>query len=158
MGSFISVPLVVAGLAGMVASGLVLAHVGLPYAPLDQVLAQGNPYGDSGSVVFDLNEENASGQSGQATLTSLNDQTRVELVLSPGNLESELVHIHSGQCGASLGGVVFPLSSFGDGSGESVTVVDAPLSSLQTGDFAVNTHNKQDPSVFTACGNIPAVP
>jgi hypothetical protein len=91
-------------------------------------------------------------------LTSLNDQTRVELVLSPGNLESELVHIHSGQCGATLGGVVFPLTSFVDGSGESVTIVDAPLSSLQTGDFAINTHNKQDSSVFTACGNIPAAP
>ncbi|MCH8898793.1 MAG: hypothetical protein IIC33_10920, partial [Chloroflexi bacterium] len=117
-------------------------------------VVQGSP----GSVTFDLNEENSSGQSGQATLTSQNDQTEVVLNLNPGTLETELVHIHSGQCGNSLGGVVHPLTSFVGGSGVSVTTVNAPLSSLLTGDFAINTHKKGSSGVFTACGNIPAAP
>jgi YVTN family beta-propeller protein len=116
------------------------------------VMVQGPP----DLVTFSLDEENNSGQSGQATLTGQNGQTEVVLVLSPGTLESELVHIHTGQCGPSLGGIVFPLTSFVDGSGESVTTVDAPLGSLLTGDFAINTHQQGQPSVFTACGNIPA--
>jgi len=110
------------------------------------------------SVTFDLNQENDSGQSGRATLTSRNGQTEVVLNLTPGALESELVHIHSGQCGDSLGGVVHSLTSFADGAGVSVTIVNAPLSSFLTGDFAVNTHKKGESSVYTACGNIPAAP
>jgi YVTN family beta-propeller protein len=114
--------------------------------------------GQPSLVTFSLNEENNSGQSGQATLTGQNGQTEVVLTLSSGNLETELAHIHTGQCGPSLGGIVFPLTSFVDGSGESVTTVDAPLVSLLTGDFAINTHQQGQPSVFTACGDIPANP
>ena len=103
-----------------------------------------------------LNEDNASGQSGWAALTAKGNQTEVVLSLPSGNLETELVHIHSGSCGAdTLGGVEHGLTSFVDGSGFSVTTVDAPLSSLRTGDFAVNSHKKGEPGVYTSCGNIP---
>jgi plastocyanin len=106
-------------------------------------------------VTLGLNEENDSGQSGVATLTTQGSQMQAVLHLSSGNLESELVHIHSGQCGDSLGGVVHPLTSFTDGAGVSVTTINALLSSVQTGDFAINSHQAGDPAVYTSCGNIP---
>ena len=42
------------------------------------------------------------------------------------------------------------------GSGISATTMDAPLSTLRSGDFAVNSHKKGEPAVSTACGNLPA--
>ena len=107
------------------------------------------------SLTIALNEQNDSGQSGWATLTAKGDQTEVVLNISGGTLETELVHIHSGQCGETLGGVVHPLTSFADGAGVSVTTVDAVLSSLRSGDFAINSHKKGEPGVYTTCGNIP---
>ena len=107
------------------------------------------------SIRVALEQQNASGQSGFATLTAKGDQTEVVLSLPSGTLETELVHIHSGSCGAdTLGGVEYGLTSFVDGFGFSVTTVDAPLSSLRTGDFAINSHKKGEPGVYTTCGNI----
>ena len=104
-----------------------------------------------------LNEDNASGQNGWAALRAKGDQTEVVLSLPSGNLETELVHIHAGSCGVdTLGGVEHGLTRFVDGSGFSVTTVDAPLSSLRTGNFAVNSHKKGEPGVYTSCGNIPS--
>jgi hypothetical protein len=78
-------------------------------------------------------------------------QTDVVLYIAPGALATELVHIHSGRCGAdTLGRVEHGLTSFIDGSGVSATTVDVPLSSLRTGDFAVNSHKKGEPGVYTA--------
>ena len=110
-----------------------------------------------GALVIDLVEQNASGQSGWAALTAKGAQTEVVLNLSAGTLESEMVHIHSGSCGtATLGGVVHVLTSFVGGAGGSVTLVDASLSSLQTGGFAINSHQKGNPGTYTSCGSIPA--
>ena len=63
-------------------------------------------------LTLDLGELNDSGQSGTATLTELGPNTEVVLSLSAGSLETELVHIHLGQCGDSLGGVDRALTSF----------------------------------------------
>ena len=83
------------------------------------------------------------------------DSTIVSLQLSGGSLETELVHIHQGQCGDSLAGVVHPLTNFAGGAGESVTTIDATLDSLLTGGFAINAHQTGNPGTYTACGNIP---
>lgn len=56
----------------------------------------------------------------------------------------------------TLGGVEHGLTGYVNGSGVSATTVDAPLSSLRTGDFAINSHQKGEPTVYTTCGNIPA--
>ncbi len=119
--------------------------------------ACGNIPAKGQSVSVALDELNASGQSGTATLTSIGDTTIVELTLTTGSLETELVHIHTGQCGESLAGVAHPLTNFVDGSGASVTTVDASLASLLTGGFAINSHESGNPATYTACGNIPAV-
>ena len=102
-----------------------------------------------------LQEMNSSGQTGHAMLEAQGEMTQVTLSLPVGALESGIVHIHTGQCGVTLGGVAYPLTDFVDGAGTSITMVDAPLAALQNGNFAINAHQASDPSVYTACGNIP---
>ena len=115
----------------------------------------GNIPTEADAITIALDEQNASGQSGRATLTARGNQTEVVLNIAPGAVESELVHIHSGVCGNdTLGGVVHGLSNIAGGA--SMTAVDATLASLRTGDFAVNSHKKGEPAVYTTCGNIPA--
>ena len=117
----------------------------------------GNIPTEAEALTIAVDAENESGQSGWATLTARGDQTDVVLYIAPGALATELVHIHSGRCGAdTLGGVEHGLTSFIDGSGVSATTVDAPLSGLRTGGFAINSHKKGEPGVYTSCGNIPA--
>ena len=109
-------------------------------------------------LVIPLNELNSSGQSGHGVLTVNADDpsmTDVTLSLGAGTLETELVHIHSGQCGANLGGVVHSLTKFAAGAGASMTTVDATLNSLRNGAFAVNAHQTGNAGTYTACGNIP---
>jgi plastocyanin len=106
------------------------------------------------SVSFALGELNSSGQSGAATLTANGDSTVVTLQLSGGDLETELVHIHNGQCGDSLAGVAHALTNFADGAGTSVTTIDASLDSLLAGTFAINAHQSGNPETYTACGNV----
>ena len=116
--------------------------------------ACGNIPTEAESITIALNEQNDTGESGWATLTSKGAQTVVVLTVGPGKIESELDHIHSGQCGDTLGGVVHGLTDIAGGA--SMTTVDATLASLRNGDFAVNLHKKGAPAVYTACGNIPA--
>ena len=106
------------------------------------------------TLLIVLNEDNDSGQSGWALLTAKGNDTEVVLSLSEGVVESELVHIHSGACGPDLGGVEHSLTNFANGS--STTLLEGvSLEGLLTGGFAINAHNSTDPSVYTACGNIP---
>ena len=119
-------------------------------------VACGNQDGSGGTEVeISLDELNGSGQSGTATLTSSGGAIKVVLSIGEGTLKSEKVHIHNGQCGPDLGGVVHGLTDFTDGN--SVTTVEGvSLVSLMTGGFAVNAHQAGNPKVYTACGNIPA--
>ena len=157
--------------------------------PLHQFARDGKPRDtnghDMGSVWFVVNpelplmvaldEQNNSGQSGWAILTPVGDHTLVALKRSTDNLASEAAHIREGPCGnGTLGAVVYTLNFFVDGSGSSVSTVPVSLDSLQTGDFAINSHindYKRRRSLFpiysdaenleggtavsTSCGNIP---
>ena len=115
----------------------------------------------AGEVVsITLDEQNDSGSSGTATLTEFGSTTEVVLSLSAGVRDSAAVHIHLGQCGDTLGGVDHSLTSFVDGSGDSTTTVEGTLASLQDGDHAINVHDATDAgdsTLYTACGNIPAL-
>ncbi len=106
------------------------------------------------AVALALGEMNDSGQTGHVLLTPSTGRTRIEVTLSPGTLVSELIHVHTGTC-ADLGGVVYPLTSV-DAGGSSVTTVSVPLGRLMTGGFAINAHEKDNPSVYTACGTVPS--
>ena len=124
-----------------------------------------------------LDGQHDSGQSGWATLTPVGDRTLVVLNRSTGTMEPEPVHIKQGPCGAgTLGPVAYTLNFFVAGSGSSMSIVDVSLNSLQSGQFAINSHidgYKQNrlseyPSTYTdeqnygrgqqvstSCGNIP---
>ena len=133
----------------------------ITWLPMVLVLAVGLACGnEAGSgrtdrVEISLDELNGSGQSGTATLTSSGAAIKVVLSIGEGTLKSEKVHIHNGQCGPDLGGVVHGLTDFTDGNSVS-TVEGVSLESLLTGGFAVNAHQAGNPKVYTACGNIPA--
>lgn len=107
------------------------------------------------AVSFVLAEQNDSSQSGFATLVSVGDQTLVALSVTPGIAgTAQPIHIHNGSCEA-LGGVAFALTNVVDG--RSVTLVNAPLSTLQDGTKAINLHKSAaEIAVYTACGDIPA--
>ena len=69
-------------------------------------------------------------------------------------MKSEKVHIHSGQCGPNLARVAYGLTDFTDWDSETM-LEDVSLESLLTVGFAINAHYEEDPSVYTACSNIP---
>ncbi|MSQ40355.1 MAG: hypothetical protein EXR55_01560 [Dehalococcoidia bacterium] len=101
-----------------------------------------------------LNSQNSSGQNGWAMLTAKGAQTEVVLSLSAGTMESELVHIHTGPCGPTLGRVEYDLTNIAGGT--SSTTVNVALAALRTGTFAINAHQKGNAGVYMACGAIPA--
>ena len=108
------------------------------------------------NVLLMLGEQNSSGQTGWALLTASGQFTDVTLKVSAGSSESELAHIHTGKCGNNtLGGIAPGGGLTNIANGESFTTVDITLASLRTGDFAINTHQKGSPGVYTTCANIP---
>lgn len=114
-------------------------------------------------VTFDLEELANSGvETGTASLTAEDGSTRVVVEARPdaeeGDTESppHPVHVHAGSCD-DLGEVVHPLTDLTGGLSQ--TVVDAPLSELLDGDFAINLHKSADEiDVYIACGDIPDEP
>jgi len=108
----------------------------------------------SDSISIKLVAQNGSKQTGWATLTAMGSKTKVVLSVSHSK-GSEPAHIHPGSC-ANLNPVPkYPLSDVV--SGKSTTVVDVPLSSLQTGHFAINVHAGPGPLIkkYVSCGDIP---
>lgn len=107
------------------------------------------------SVTVELQEQNDSGQTGQATLTSEGEQTRVALQLEDPPSAPQPVHIHEGTCEELDPTPAHPLENLTDGASE--TVVDVPLSELQTGEFAINAHaSEADAKTYVACGAVPS--
>ena len=119
-------------------------------------VACGNIAAAGTTVTISLTEQNDSGQAGTATLIAAGDTTWVVVNVDagPGGV-SQPIHIHSGSC-ATLGGVEIPLTSLENG--RSVTVIDSPISSILTGDRAVNLHKSgPEASLYTSCGDIPVI-
>ncbi len=108
-------------------------------------------------VTVTLDALNSSGQTGTATLTDMGGgQVKVDIVITgePAGA-SEPVHIHSGQCGSTLGAVVFPLSPVVDG--KSTTTISTTMATLQDGNHAVNGHKSAaEIQTYVFCGNIAA--
>ncbi|MBM3948346.1 MAG: hypothetical protein FJ312_03735 [SAR202 cluster bacterium] len=87
-------------------------------------------------VVVGLWEQNASGQSGVAVLTSKVVRTGVSINVTPGAKGvAQPIHIHTGPC-STLGGVVHALKDVVEG--KSVTTVEARFEDLHTGGFSIN--------------------
>jgi plastocyanin len=107
------------------------------------------------SITVTLGPGRDGSQPGTAMLTAMGSQTEVDISIAPGAAGvPQPVHIHAGTCD-NLGAVVYPLTSIVDG--KSMTLVNTSLSSLETGNFAINAHLSQAGiSTYVSCGTIPA--
>jgi len=110
----------------------------------------------TGTVTVQIDQMSSSGQTGTATLTStIDNKTQVIVVLKgepPG--ATEPAHIHTGTCKKLNPKPAYPLTNVV--GGKSTTKINTPLSSLQTGQFAVNVHESaQNIGKYVACGTIP---
>jgi LPXTG-motif cell wall-anchored protein len=108
-------------------------------------------------VTINLDTLNGSGVSGTAVLTPQGNQTQIVVTVNGEPSDgSEPMHVHTGQCGPTLGGVKYPLKNVEGGT--STTVINTPLASIQTGGFAINVHQSAaNIGTYVACGNIPVL-
>ena len=129
-----------------------VATLGLALVAL---LASASTAGAQGArtATVTLSPENNSGITGTATLTDMgNGETQVAVRITPG-AGNHPAHIHSGNCGPTLGAVVYPLTNVQNGT--STTVVATSLADVQTGGFAINLHESpENIPTYVACGNI----
>lgn len=116
--------------------------------------AAGEEAAASEAVTVEFKALNNSGESGKATLTPADGKTKVviDLTSAPEDL-AQPAHIHQGTC-ESLGGPKYPLAAVKNGKSE--TTIDAKLSDLTAGDYAINVHKSEaEISTYVACGDIP---
>jgi hypothetical protein len=110
---------------------------------------------DEGSAVdVELSEQQNSGQSGTATLTSVGQgRTKVVVTLSNPPGVPQPAHIHPGSCDEIDPMPAYGLTNLRDGT--STTTVDASIEDLRSGRFAINVH-KSDAEIqtYVACGGI----
>jgi hypothetical protein len=108
-----------------------------------------------------LKEFNAQSNSGETGLVSITPNAggdgitvNVSVVGEPAGAVQPM-HIHTGSCGPSLGGVYKPLQNLVDG--HSVTnVAGVTISDLERGTYAINIHKGPGPliSTYVACADI----
>lgn len=94
-------------------------------------------------------------QPGTVTLTAMSsNQTQVVLNIQPGPAGvQQPAHIHDGGC-PGVGAVKYPLTTVVDG--KSTTMVNASLSDLLAGNFAINVHKStSEAGVYVSCVNLP---
>ncbi|HZV79675.1 MAG TPA: hypothetical protein VFF60_08670 [Candidatus Binatus sp.] len=107
------------------------------------------------AVTVPIAAQNGSGQTGVATLTATSDnKTKVDISMNgePSGA-NEPAHIHPGPCKTLNPAPKYPLNPIVNG--KSSTVVDVPISSLQTGAMAINVHESSAAiQNYVACGNI----
>lgn len=108
-----------------------------------------------GTTTIALTEQNGSGQTGTATFEDMGGSTKVTISLAGGSFTSpQPAHIHMGAC-PTPGAVKYPLTDLVDGASE--TTIDAPYSSLWSGDLAINVHKSaSEVKEYTACGDLSA--
>ena len=109
-------------------------------------------------AAFPVSAQNDSGESGAATLTEVEGQTRVVIDVSDvpaGVLQP--AHIHTGSC-EELGGVKYPLANVEKAQmgPASVTILGTPFEQIMSElPLAINVHKSQEePGVYVACGDV----
>ena len=106
------------------------------------------------SMIVQLAAENSSGEMGTAVLSEVNGQTTVVITVAgePAGA-SQPAHIHSGQCGATLGAVVYPLTNVVNGV--STTTVNVTMAKLKSAKYGINGHKSAaEIGTYTFCGNL----
>ena len=110
--------------------------------------------GGSDEITVSLGEQNGSTQSGEATLTRVDDSTtHVVLSIGGGGNTPQPAHIHKGSCAQLDPTPTYPLEDVVDG--ESSTHVNVSLDELRDGEFAINVHKSAAAlQTYVACGDI----
>lgn len=109
---------------------------------------------DSMKPVIVLNEQNNSGEYGNATLNEVNGKVVVKLdVKNAPRGVMQPAHIHMGTC-IALGGVKYPLKNVVNGVSE--TTLNVSMKELKKqGPISINVHKSTSQSnVYVACGNV----
>jgi hypothetical protein len=128
--------------------------------------SEGPPPTPAKEVTFPLEEQNASGQTGTATLRERQDGTfDVVIEMSPPAKfpgDRQNAHAHDVTCAEYAGMTSFNerfatvvdwMSNLADG--RSSTTVARPLAERTTGTFSINVHEQNSPYTVVACGDIP---
>ncbi len=146
-------PAPVASVVGGAMNAAATAAAGAMHAAKNAMAGTSAMMASHGLAVM-LSEENGSKESGKATLAGSGNKTTVTISLTGENTTGKQpAHIHVGPC-PKVGAVKYPLSDVV--LGKSITVVDAPLSSLTAGNLAINVHESAaNIGNYVACGNIP---
>jgi hypothetical protein len=107
-----------------------------------------------GSLRLELVEENGSGQSGTAVLSTVNgDRARIVMEIDHPPDEPQPAHVHPGPCG-DLGDPIAALESLVNGRSE--TIVPMSLAELQRGGLVVHAHKSESEfDVSVVCAAIP---
>jgi hypothetical protein len=107
-----------------------------------------------GMMDVTLSAQNASNQTGNATLTRMGDNAvMVSINLSNGTSEPQPAHIHKGTCANLDPNPAYPLSSVVNGKSE--TEVAVSMDELAKGEYAINIHKSAtEASVYVACGDL----
>jgi len=111
-------------------------------------LAQDKP------VTVNLSSQNASGESGTATLTPQGDKTQVVIKLAgaPAGIQQP-AHIHDGSCASLDPKPRVPLQNLVGGN--STTTVDMKLGDIMGKGGAINVHKSaEDLKTYVACGDM----
>jgi hypothetical protein len=130
-----------------------MRNLALILAALAFLTGCGSGGGESGSgeVVVDLTEQNGSGESGTATLTTDGEKTKVVIALDNPATVPQPAHIHEGSCADLDPNPAYGLDNVI--AGKSTTLVDRPLGELRDRDYAINVHKSAAQlDVYVACG------
>lgn len=107
-------------------------------------------------TVFNLTEQNASGQTGTMTLAETTDgKVMVTLNLTGGTFaQPQPAHIHEGHC-PTPGAVKYPLTDVVNGQSTTTLDVDMATMLASAPELAVNIHKSAaEAKVYTACADI----
>jgi Cu/Zn superoxide dismutase len=128
--------------------GLILTSLVLAAASVSSAIAS------TSTLTIALNQQNASGESGTATLTQSGSDVKVVLAIKGAPATTpQPAHIHDGTC-ANIKGVVYPLTNVVNGSSTTV-VKGVTIDKLLAGTYAINVHESaSNLGKYVACGNI----
>ena len=121
----------------------------LAFAGAGAALAQDKP------VTVNISAQNASGESGTATLTPQGDKTQVVIKLTgaPPEATQQPAHIHDGTCAKIDAKPRIPLQNVVGGN--STTTLDMKLSEIMSKGGAINVHKSAaEAKTYVACGDM----
>jgi hypothetical protein len=104
-------------------------------------------------VTVNLSAQNASGETGTATLTPQGNKTQVVIKLAGAPEAAQPAHIHDGTCAKLDPKPRVPLQNVVGGN--STTTLDMKLSDIMSKGGAINVHKSAaDVKTYVACGDM----